>query len=153
MALETQKRVIELVLDILHATEIEPDISWLTPRCAQDYGKWWDLACSVYCEITDLRLSEMIEKQSKRERRKVDCITVVARSKARIVEVDERQHFNCYRAKTLRNYPADIPLAFDKSAWIAYSDQKLTLEGGGFGKAQTSLVSKRWRAPQATCIS
>jgi hypothetical protein len=44
-----------------------------------------------------------------------------ANSPPRIVEVDESQHFNCYRGKTLRLYPAELQLAFDRQTWIERS--------------------------------
>lgn len=49
-----------------------------------------------------------------------------------ILEVDEKQHFNAYRAATLRRYKDEIPLAFDADLWIALGRQ-IKLEGSGFG--------------------
>jgi hypothetical protein len=41
-----------------------------------------------------------------------------ATSPPRIIEVDESQHFNCYRGKTLGLYPAELQLAFDRKTWL-----------------------------------
>jgi hypothetical protein len=74
-----------------------------------------------------------------RERRTVDCVMKQPNGSTRIIEVDESQHFNHYRAKTLTLYPADIALAFDRSLWIEHSEAKKMLEGGGFGKPKPPL--------------
>ena len=55
-------------------------------------------------------------------------------SPPRILEVDEKQHFNAYRSATLRRYKDDVPLAFNADLWIARSDAKPKLEGGGFSR-------------------
>lgn len=39
----------------------------------------------------------------------------------------------------LRRYKDDIPLAFDADLWIARSDAKTKLEGGGFGRPKPPL--------------
>ena len=53
--------------------------------------------------------------------------------------MDEKQHFNRYRARTLDLYPDDVPLAFPASVWAARSRQKTKLEGGGFGRPKPPL--------------
>ena len=73
------------------------------------------------------------------ERRTVDAVLVVPCSPPRILEVDEKQHFNVYRSATLRHYKYDVPLAFDAALWIACSDAKLKLEGGRFGWPMSPL--------------
>jgi hypothetical protein len=35
-----------------------------------------------------------------------------------VIEYDERQHFTMQRAATLRDYPTDLRLGFDKDEWI-----------------------------------
>jgi hypothetical protein len=54
-------------------------------------------------------------------------------------ELDETQHFNQDRATTLRCYPPDVPLAFDKEDWIARCERKTRLEGGGFSAPKPPL--------------
>ena len=77
-------------------------------------GAQWKLICSIYHELTGLQLPETMPP---RERRDIDCVLRVESFGPRIIEVDEVQHFNCYRAQTLRMYP-QIPLAFDREVWI-----------------------------------
>lgn len=57
----------------------------------------------------------------------------------RILEVDEKQHFNGFRALTLKRYAREIPLAFPAAEWIAAGAAKKRLEGGGFGKPRPPL--------------
>lgn len=45
-----------------------------------------------------------------------------------ILEVDESQHFNEYRALTLRAY-VNLPVAFDREAWLTACQRKTRLEG------------------------
>jgi len=52
--------------------------------------------------------------------------------------VDEAQHFNKYRALTLRSY-LDSPVAFDREAWLEACDEKKRLEGGGFAVPKPPL--------------
>jgi hypothetical protein len=40
-----------------------------------------------------------------------------------VIEFDERQHFTPLRANSLRAYPKDIVLGFDKKRWIQLSDE------------------------------
>jgi hypothetical protein len=56
-----------------------------------------------------------------------------------MVEFDETQHFNRYRAATIRRYPSSIRVAFDRTAWLAASDAKQRLEGAGFARPKPPL--------------
>jgi hypothetical protein len=56
-----------------------------------------------------------------------------------LFELDETQHFNSYRATTLRCYPDDVPIAFDRDEWIKRCQRKTRLEGGGFAKPKPPL--------------
>jgi hypothetical protein len=91
--------------------------------------------CSIYNELTGLQLPETMPP---RERRQVDAVLSVD-SRSRILEVDETQHFNAYRATTLRNYPADARVAFPIRRWIEQCERKTRLEGGGFDKPKPPL--------------
>jgi hypothetical protein len=53
--------------------------------------------------------------------------------------VDEAQHFNGYRAQALRQYPRVTEVAFPIETWIARSEEKRLLEGGGFGRPRPPL--------------
>lgn len=57
----------------------------------------------------------------------------------RILEIDEKQHFNHFRAQTLQHYPNSIQVGFPTSDWIAASNAKKKLEGGGFAKPRPPL--------------
>jgi len=74
-----------------------------------------------------------------RERRKVDCVLQRHGEPPRIIEFDESQHFNCYRAMTLRRYPRSVRIAFDRGVWLQACDAKARLEGGGFGRPKPPL--------------
>jgi hypothetical protein len=73
------------------------------------------------------------------ERREVDAVLEISGRSPRILEVDEKQHFNQYRAATLRRYPNDLPLGFDRELWIAESEKKTRLEAGGFARPMPPL--------------
>ncbi len=53
----------------------------------------------------------------------------------RVLEVDEEQHFNVFRAETFKHYPGWAEVAFDVEEWRRLSANKTKLEGGGFAKA------------------
>ncbi len=135
MPLEIQKSVLQLVIRILGGTEV-PTAAWLMRPGLTECGKHWPLVRRIYRELTNKNLPETMPP---RERRRVDCVLKLAHSPPRIIEVDETQHFNCYRAATLRLYPAEIPLAFDRTAWIERSESKIRLEAGGFAKPKPPL--------------
>lgn len=129
MPKEIEYAVVGLVTDILGAaTASTPD--WLVRPGRAECGDRWPLIRSIYSELTGLELPDGMRKV---ERRTVDAVLVVPGSPPRILEVDKKQHFNAYRAATLRRYKGDVPLAFDADLWIARSDTEAKLEGGGFG--------------------
>ncbi len=88
-----------------------------------------------YVELTGLTLPEVMRPV---ERRTVDAVFLQKGYPPRILEVDEKQHFNQFRAATLKHYH-DGPVAFDTKAWLAASLAKKKLEGGGFAKAKPPL--------------
>ena len=57
----------------------------------------------------------------------------------RIVEFDETQHFNRYRALTIRSYPPTKVVAFDRRAWLRACEAKRRLERGGFSVPKPPL--------------
>lgn len=69
------------------------------------------------------------------QRRTVDAVLKVG-EQCRVLEVDEKQHFNKFRAETFRHYPAWAEVAFDCEEWRRRSADKTKLEGGGFAKAK-----------------
>jgi hypothetical protein len=87
-------------------------------------------------ELTDEEL--LCEEMPKNNRRRVDGILQRANS-SRIVEVDESQHFNCYRGITLRLYPAELQLAFDRKIWIDHSQGEPQQKSGGWAAPKPPL--------------
>jgi len=108
---------------------------WLLRPGRGECGRRWSLTRSIYRDLTGLELPEAMPP---RETRRVDGV-LEGDGTPRILEVDERQHFNRYRAATLRRYPTDARVAFPVETWIHESDAKARLEGGGFGKPKPPL--------------
>jgi len=134
MAGELQAAVVPLVARILGAELIgTPD--WLLRPAASECGGRWSPVCSIYGELTGLELPEAMPP---RETRRVDAV-LEDDGGGRILEVDETQHFNRYRALTLRRYPARAKVAFPVERWVEQSEKKTRLEGGGFGKPKPPL--------------
>ena len=131
---ELERDVLRLVHSV-RGGSIEPTPAWLMRPGIAECGEHWELVCGIYHELTGEHLPE---KMPPRERRHVDCVLKVKTSAPRIIEVDEKQHFNCYRARTLCLY-SDLPLAFDPEVWIKHSEAKVRLEGGGFSKPKPPL--------------
>lgn len=135
MAGELQEAVVSLVTRILGANLVStPD--WLLRPGAQDCGSRWPAVCAIYAALTG---SDLPETMPPRETRRVDGVLATEDGTRRILEVDETQHFNRYRALTLRRYPPDARVAFPVDRWIEQSNKKTRLEGGGFGKPKPPL--------------
>ena len=135
MARELERRVIGLVQDILEA-EILPTPDWLIRPGQNESGSQWPLVQSIYEGLTGLELPSVMRPV---ERRTVDAVLQQVGQPPRILEIDEKQHFNRYRAQTLRSYATDVTLAFPADDWIERSEQKTRLEGGGFGAPRPPL--------------
>jgi hypothetical protein len=86
---------------------------------------------SIYGELTERPLPESMPP---RERRVLDAVLEYPDGSRRVLEVDESQHFNRFRAATLRLYDLSITVKFDVPEWITTCDRKRSLEGGGFAK-------------------
>jgi|SRR5579859_608690 len=113
-----------------------PTPEWLKRPGRVECGKRWNLISAIYQELTD---SDLPETTPPHEWRRVDCVLTVANSSPRIIEIDEIQHFNAFRASTLRRYSGKIQLAFDPKVWIKESEKKVRLEGGGFAAPKPPL--------------
>jgi hypothetical protein len=134
MALELQNRVVAIVQNILQAKFADTPI-WLVRPGRVECRSEWDRVSRIYSELTGLTLPEVMRCV---ERRSVDAVLLQNGYLPRILEVDEKQHFNEFRAATLKHY-GDAPVAFDIKAWVAASKAKKKLEGGGFAKAKPPL--------------
>jgi hypothetical protein len=132
---EIERRVIALVREILDA-QLLTTPEWLLRPGRTDCKGAWPLVQTIYSDLTALELPEVMRAI---ERRTVDAVLERVGEPPRILEVDEKQHFNAYRARTLRHYIAKVPLAFDADIWIERSQAKKRLEGGGFGAPKPPL--------------
>jgi hypothetical protein len=135
MPRDLELAVVKLVVDILGG-DCKPTPTWLLRPGKVECDKKWPLICDIYDGLTGLKLPDVAPS---REWRDVDCVLNTPNHGSLIVEVDEVQHFNCYRAATLRKYSSSIALAFDPHQWIRHSESKSRLEGGGFAKPRPPL--------------
>jgi hypothetical protein len=136
MARELERRVIALAVAVLDA-RILPTPQWLLRPGRAECGARWPLINAIYHELEPrLELPELMRPV---ERRQLDAVIETAEAGPRVLEIDETQHFNRFRARTLHRYAHAIPLAFDPDQWIARSEQKIRLERGGFGKPNPPL--------------
>jgi hypothetical protein len=135
VARELERRVAGLLGDILEA-EILPTPEWLVRPGEDECGSQWLLVQSIYKDLTGLDLPPVMRRV---ERRTVDAVLQQEGKPPRIVEIDEKQHFNRYRARTLRRYLDEVPVAFPAREWIERSERKTNLEGGGFGAPKPPL--------------
>lgn len=140
MAGELQAAVVALVSSILGA-ELEATPGWLLRPGLDECGSSWNTLCSIYTDLTGL---ELPDRMPPRETRRVDAVLDTGDSPPRILEVDETQHFNGYRAITLYRYPPTAKVAFPVERWIERSENKTRLEGGGFGKPKPPLFAAEY---------
>jgi len=137
MARELEQSVLALVVRALDA-RIHPTPAWLVRPGRDECGEQWPLIQALYRELSPGQ--ELPEAMRPIERRELDAV-LEHDGQVRVFEFDESQHFNHFRAATLRRYADTVPLAFDPAAWIARSNQKQRLEGGGFGRPKPPLFA------------
>ena len=135
MPREIEKAAVTVLTNIFGPPLPTPD--WLVRPGKQESGDHWPLVQEIYHRLTGLELPDVMRPV---ERRMVDGVFESAGGTF-IFELDETQHFNTYRASTLRCYTDDVPLAFDKDDWIRRCERKARLEGGGFAKPKPPLFS------------
>jgi len=135
MPLELQRSVLSLVEAVYGGSSVEtPD--WLRRPGRAACGEKWHLVQPIYLRLTGL---ELPDETPPRETRRVDAVLQRVGEAPRIIEVDEKQHFNQYRALTLLQYPKRLTLAFDLDVWLQHCQQKRRLEGGGFARPRPPL--------------
>lgn len=133
MPRQVQNRVLELVETALATTlarEACPD--WLRRPGREECGELWPTVQTVYRDLTDGQ--NLPDVMPVRERRSIDAIYTDPTGTHRLVEVDESQHFNPWRARTLALYPTDTVTAYDRDAWATRSANTTRLPGGGFAR-------------------
>lgn len=136
MPLQMQTRVVELAIDVLDAkTALTPP--WLMRPGKDECGALWPRICDIYAALTGLQLPDVMPS---REHRRVDAVLSCKNVPPIILEFDEKQHFNQFRALTLAHYH-DVPVGYDIAAWLEASKAKRGLEGGGFAKSRPPLFA------------
>ena len=102
---------------------------WLMRPGRVECGERWPLVRQIYRELTGSELPDVMPED---ERRQVDGILKCPFCGPRIIEVDARRDFNCYRGVTLRRYATDLRLSFDPKIWIEHSqtEPRQKSEGG-----------------------
>ena len=137
MARERERRVVSLVVEALEARVI-PTPAWLVRPGRDECGQQWSLMQELYSQLSPgLELPDVMRSV---ERRELDAV-LEHDGVVRVFEFDERQHFNRFRAQTLRQYAHVVPLAFDPDEWMRRSEQKARLEGGGWGAPRPPLFA------------
>ena len=136
MSLELERRVVTLVTSIFSADADGETPEWLKRPGRAECGDLWPFLTDTYRGLTDGTLPDLMPQK---ERRKVDAVIAATDRPPFILEVDETQHFNKFRAQTLDSYPPDVFVAFPVSAWRQRSRIKQRLEGGRFGGPKPPL--------------
>lgn len=81
----------------------------------------------MYTELTDGM--ELPETMPPREWRELDGQFGGRGLPLRLVEIDEKQHFNQFRVMTLQLYPKGKRLGFPKDIWLAESHRRVARAG------------------------
>ena len=159
MARELQGRVLE-VLEQAAGRRVYagPTPAWLQRPGRADCGPAWRTIRRIYRDLTDGM--ELPDNMPPRERREVDGVMGGRGWPWQLVEVDEGQHFNPYRALTLERYPADARLGFPLEVWLDAASAGRATRGGGWAKPKPPLfpgeggrhVQRAFRDPLADLL-
>jgi hypothetical protein len=136
MPLRTQRAVLDLITQVTGGTTESKTPDWLKRPGRRECREHWQLVCRIYWKLTG---SELPEVMPTGEWRKVDGILKCGCCGQRIVEVDESQHFNRYRGMTLRLYPKELRVAFDRETWIGHSQAQPQQKSGGWAAPRPPL--------------
>lgn len=139
MPLEFQRAVVAAVGEALpHSTIIESPQTpaWLNRPGLVECAGAWTTICAIYTDLTGLQLPEAMPP---RERRRLDAVIVDPSGLRHVLEIDESQHFNVFRARTFERYPDSARLGFDREQWVQQCSAKARLEHGGFAKPRPPL--------------
>ena len=133
MAREIEKAVHRVLTTIYGEDKGTPD--WLKRPGRIECGSYLSLIQEIYHELTG---GELSDEMPLREWRKVDGM-FQTKGGLFIFELDEKQHFNAYRSKTLSLYPKNLLVGFSIDLWVKICNKKSKLEGGGFAKPRPPL--------------
>lgn len=137
LARELQNRVLDLVQTVFGSTLARESCpEWLLRPGRRECGPLWDTVARAYHDLTGLTLPDTMPI---RERRSLDGVLHHRDGAGRVIEVDEAQHFNPYRALTLTHYPDSWPLAFDSAVWRKRALASTKLRGGGWARPRPPL--------------
>jgi hypothetical protein len=137
MPLKIQKAVFDLIFQVT-GIEQRPEMPrWLVRPGKIECGARWPLICEMYRKLTDGL--ELPEEMPVNNSRRVDGILHCGRSDYRVVEVDESQHFNYFRAMTLDLYPLELRLAFDLRTWTERSRHEPRQKSGSWAAPKPPL--------------
>jgi hypothetical protein len=98
MTPELEETVTALVRSV-YGGRVLPTPDWIQRPGRLEVGRRWKLVRTIYAELTDMALPDVMPP---RERRTLDCVLQRSGEPPRIIEFDETQHFNRYRALTIR---------------------------------------------------
>ena len=133
-----EKRVLELIEEVTGGNiDRKAQLEWLKKPGEKECGDRWELVCKIYLELTGKDLSKEMqtdEWKKKKQNRRVDGVLSLDGFNLRVVEVDELQHFNKFRGRTLKCYPMSMPLAFDRTTWSAHSTGEPRPKTGNWAK-------------------
>ena len=110
--------------------------AWLKRPSRIECRSQWPLVQDIYRALTGRELPDTMPP---RERRTVDGVFRGPDGRFFIFELDEKQHFNAFRATTLSLYPGTMPLTFSRVLWIERCVRKRKLESGGFARPKPPL--------------
>jgi hypothetical protein len=137
VARELQAQVLQVLSQALRREVYDgPTPAWLQRPGPEECRALWPVVRRIYGQLTDLRLPR---EMPPRERREVDGLIGGHGQPWRLVEVDEAQHFNEFRAVTLSLYPAEAPLGFPRDIWLAASKNGRLIGPPGYGRPKPPL--------------
>ena len=148
MVREIEKAAQAILTDVYRPVIDTP--AWLQRPGRHECRGQWPLVQKIYQALTGCLLPDTMPP---REWRRVDGVFHGPSGRPFIFELDEKQHFNEFRATTLRLYPDAIRIGFSKNSWIDRCAQKRKTGRRRLCQAEAPPVSRRKRPPSTTCIS
>jgi hypothetical protein len=133
--------VLDLIDEALGTTmtrEVCP--AWMRRPGRVECGGLWLTLQAIYADLTG---GVLPDEMPSRERRSIDAVLTNHDGVARIVEIDEVQHFTPPRARTLALYPRGAETAFARSIWATRAEATTKVRGGGFARPCPPLFPDR----------
>ena len=134
MARELEKAAHAVLTHVCGSVIGTPD--WLIRPGRVECCGQWSMVKEIYRALTGYQLPGIMPR---REWRRVDGVFRGTAGQAFIFELDEKQHFNEFRATTIGLYPRELRLGFSKSLWMERCLSKRKLEGGSFARPKPPL--------------